>query len=107
MGQPVYMLMPKGSGLDKRQASIQAAIRAEGEQVVRPMLIVRGEGLRVAFDLQGRSMKAQMREANRHSAAIVVIVGEDELAKKAAVVRRMETGEQQEVPFDELLVALR
>ena len=44
--------MPKGSGLDKRQATIQLCIRvnirAEGPQVVRIALIFRGRGLRLS-----------------------------------------------------------
>lgn len=64
---------------------------------------LRKSGKRVAFDLQGRSMKAQMREANRHEAARVVIVGDDELESGAAVVRTMESGEQESVELTELL----
>ena len=63
--------------------------------------------MRVSYDLQGRSMKAQMREANRQSATIVVIVGDDELKNGVAIVRQMETGEQREIPFDGLLGELR
>jgi len=44
IGQPNFILMPKGSGLDKRQCSIQLCIRAEGRQLVRPMVIFRGTG---------------------------------------------------------------
>ncbi|GMQ82986.1 MAG: histidine--tRNA ligase [Rhodothermia bacterium] len=62
----------------------------------------RTSGLRVAFDLQGRSMKAQMRDANRHGASKVVIVGENELTSGKAIVREMETGDQQSVPLDDL-----
>ncbi|MGI9175377.1 MAG: histidine--tRNA ligase [Rhodothermales bacterium] len=62
----------------------------------------RAAGLRVALDLKGRSMKAQMREANRQSAPYTVIVGEQELAERRAQVKTMETGEQTDVPFDEL-----
>jgi len=46
-GQPVFLRVPKGSGLDKRQASIQVCLRAEGEQVVRVALIFRGTGQRI------------------------------------------------------------
>lgn len=64
-------------------------------------------GLRVAFDLQGRSMKAQMRDANRHGASKVVIVGDDELTSGKAIVRQMETGDQETAPFDGLLALIR
>ena len=67
----------------------------------------RSSGLHVAFDLQGRSMKAQMRDANRHGASKVVIVGEDELTSGKAIVREMETGDQETVPLHDLLDRLR
>jgi histidyl-tRNA synthetase len=53
-------------------------------------------------DLQGRSMKAQMREANRQNARHTVIVGQDEMAESRAMVRAMETGVQENVPFSDL-----
>ncbi len=57
----------------------------------------RSAGHSVIYDLKGRSMKAQMREANRLNAGMVVIIGSDELASGSVVVRRMDSGEQQNV----------
>jgi histidyl-tRNA synthetase len=56
----------------------------------------------VALDLKGRSLKAQMREANRQDAPFTIIIGGNELEDEAAQVKTMETGEQVEVPFDRL-----
>jgi hypothetical protein len=44
---PCFLAGPKGSGLDKRQASLQLCIRADGEQLVRLAIIFRGTGKRV------------------------------------------------------------
>ena len=63
---------------------------------------MRGRGFRVLTDLQGRSMKAQMREANRVNAARVAIVGGSELEREVAIVKDMESSEQTEVPFARL-----
>ena len=68
---------------------------------------LRADGLRVAFDLQGRSMKAQMKEANRQRARRALIVGADELAAGTATVRDFDSSEQRTVPFGELIDALR
>lgn len=46
-GKPVYIQLPKGSGLDKRQATLQVTIRAQGAQHVRLALIFRGSGKQV------------------------------------------------------------
>lgn len=63
---------------------------------------LRGAGVRVAIDLKGRSMKAQMRDANRQRARYVVIVGENELDSRTAVVKDMGASSQENVAFDEL-----
>ncbi len=63
---------------------------------------LRADGLRVGLDVKGRSLKAQMKEADRQGARVAVIVGKDELAAGAAQVKDMETGEQRSVPFGDL-----
>ena len=68
---------------------------------------LRDAGLRTALDLRGRSMKAQMREANRQGAPFTVIVGQDEMERRRAVVKEMAGGEQAEIPFEELASVLR
>jgi len=67
---------------------------------------LRAAGFTVLFDLQGRSMKAQMKEANRQRARHAVIVGSEELAARTATVRDLDTSEQRQVPFDALAEAL-
>ncbi len=53
-----------------------------------------GIGARLAFARDRRSMKSQMREANRHEARFVLIIGEDEMANDQVVVRPLEGGDQ-------------
>jgi len=48
-------------------------------------------------DYMQRSLKAQMREANRQKAEKVLIIGEEEIKKHKAVLRNMQTGEQEEI----------
>ncbi len=48
------------------------------------------------------NMKKRMKRANAVDAAAAVILGEDELARNAATVRNMESGDQQEVPLASL-----
>lgn len=59
---------------------------------------LRADGLCVGLDLKGRSMKAQMREANRQRARYAVIVGKDELEAGIVQLKEMQTGEQVQVP---------
>lgn len=60
-------------------------------------------GVRTEADFSGRSLKSLMKRAHRLKAARVLIVGEDELAKQMAVLRDMETKEQQEIPLAQLV----
>lgn len=63
---------------------------------------LRDAGLRIGLDLRGRSMKAQMREANRQAARFTLIVGKDELDAGEAQVKHMQTGTQVGVAFEAL-----
>ena len=63
--------------------------------------------IRTELEYTGRSLKAQMKTANKLNARYVVILGEDEIRDKTATVRDMETGDQQSIPFDQLADELR
>ncbi len=67
---------------------------------------LRRNGLAAECDLLQRSMKAQMREANRRGARVVVIAGESELAAGEAQVKDLSTGEQRGVAFADLQAAI-
>lgn len=54
-----------------------------------------GIGTRLAFARRGRSMKSQMREADRHGARYVLILGENELAQGVVAVKPLVDGEEQ------------
>jgi histidyl-tRNA synthetase len=84
-----------------------AALGEEAEAwVFRTTQELRAAGLQVALDLKGRSLKAQMREANRQNAPYTLIIGGNELEAEEATVKEMESGEQVDVPFDDLAEVL-
>ncbi|HEY6906820.1 MAG TPA: histidine--tRNA ligase [Ignavibacteriaceae bacterium] len=56
---------------------------------------LRRADLAVDFDYLGRSVKAQMREANKLNAKYVLFVGGEEYAKGKLNLKNMNTGEQQ------------
>jgi histidyl-tRNA synthetase len=67
-----------------------------------------GDKSRLAeLDFGGKSLKSQMKQANRLEARYVLIVGDDELKKGAAVLRNMETKDQVSVPLDGLVKAIK
>ena len=67
---------------------------------------LRQSGLAVDFALGGRSLKAQMKAADRSGAARAVVIGDDELAAGQAQVRDLGASEQRAVPLAELAVTL-
>jgi histidyl-tRNA synthetase len=80
-----------------------AALGEEAERwVFRTTQALRDAGLHVALDLKGRSLKAQMKEANRQNADYTLIIGGNELEAEEATVKEMESGDQVDVPFDDL-----
>ncbi len=63
---------------------------------------IRSRGLIVETDYMDRSVKAQMKYANKIGAKKVVIIGANELEKGTASVKDMETGEQAETELSRL-----
>lgn len=67
---------------------------------------LRAAGLRVELDYMDRSLKAQMRQANRHGAHVVLIVGDDEAKAGTVQVRDMRTGDERAVDRDKVVEVL-
>ena len=68
---------------------------------------LRRVGFKVDYDFQGRSMKAQMKAANRVQAKYVLIFGEDEVARGQVVLRNMANSEQNEIAISDILTKLQ
>jgi len=63
---------------------------------------LRREGVKAEMDFEGRSLKAQMRSADRKQARYAAILGEDELDRGMITLRQMDSGEQTEVELDNI-----
>ncbi len=72
------------------------AAKVEAFKIVQS---VREHYIPCEMDGQGKSMKAQLKYANKINAKYVIILGDDELANGEAIVRFMETSEQETVPL--------
>ena len=67
---------------------------------------LRAKGLRCDIDFLSRSLKAQMKEADRQKAKKVLIIGENELKNGIVVLRDMQSSEQKEIAFEKLIQEL-
>ena len=61
------------------------------------------EGMRAEMDFDGKSLKSQMKRADRLEAGHVLIIGDEELEKGEAILRNMATKEQISVSIDGLV----
>ncbi len=60
---------------------------------------LRAAALAADMDYTGRSLKAQVKYADKLGAVFTVFLGPDELAKQSALIRDMKSGDQVEVPL--------
>lgn len=64
---------------------------------------LRANGLITETDYLSKSMKAQMKAADKAHARYTVIIGDDELANGQAVVRNMATSSQETISLEEVI----
>lgn len=105
MGITRLVLAMRELGLDKIEpASPVLYIAAMGESAMIKGLAIaerlRREGKYVECDIVGRSLKAQMKYANKLRAAYTLIIGDSELECGRAQLRNMADGTQTEVELD-------
>ena len=80
-----------------------AAIGKEADKKAAKLVhTLRCAGIRAEKDYMERSVKAQMKYANKIKAEYTLVLGDDEIAANKAQLKQMETGESQEVCLDEL-----
>lgn len=72
------------------------------EMMMQLVQTLRRKGLRTLFDPLRRSLKAQMREANKLGTMVAVIIGDQELSSGVAQVKDLVEGKQIQVPLNSL-----
>jgi histidyl-tRNA synthetase len=76
-------------GGDTKQAAVQLTYRLRDAGIATSL----------AFAREKRSMKSQMREANRKGSSFVLVIGESEVADEVVTVRPLDGGEQVSIPL--------
>lgn len=93
-------------GVRPLDAYVIAMGEAAEDASAKLLFELRSAGLVVEKDYLGRKMKAQLKSADRFAASFAILVGEDELNRGAATLKRMATGEQEEVALEALAETL-
>lgn len=106
-----------GMGLERLQLVMEAQ-KCEFPEPSRPDLFIvamgdkatlkaveiakdmRDEGYSVVYDLNGRSLRAQMKYADKINAKYNVVIGDNEVDAKSAMLKDMATGEQSEISLE-------
>ena len=105
MGITRLILAMRELGLDNvtpKTPSLYVAALGERAQIKALAIVerLRSEGAYAECDIVGRSLKAQMKYANKLGAKYTLIIGDTEIDAGKAQLRNMENGEQVEVEID-------
>ncbi len=84
-------------------AALGARAAAESNKLAYRL---RQEGIYAECDIVGRSLKAQMKYADKIGAKYTVIIGDNELDMQKAVLKNMEDGTQLDIAFSDLYKVL-
>ncbi|WP_404443984.1 histidine--tRNA ligase [Sutcliffiella horikoshii] len=71
------------------------------EAAVKLLFDLRKAGIVAEKDYQDKKLKAQFKAADRLQSKYTIVFGDDELDKGVVSIKEMQTGEQQEVSFEE------
>ncbi len=112
-----------GSGLERLLIALEAQ-QVELKKVSQPLVYLisqndaarqanlglirqlRQAGIACEMDPSGRSMKAQLKQADREQATVCLIRGQAELESDSAQLKNLSTGQQQNVSISQLVSAL-
>jgi histidyl-tRNA synthetase len=82
-------------------------IAALGEETIKEAYRIINQlhlqGIRAELDYEGKSLKSQMRRADKLKVRYVLILGEEELKRGKAVLRNMENKNQEEIALKEIV----
>lgn len=91
----LVLALPEGAGTVPADRAFVVAIGDEGRpDALRLLRELRQAGLAAQMEFEARSLRAQMKRADRIAARVALIVGGDELARGEVTVRDMRTGAQ-------------
>ena len=107
----VLLALEKQGLLPDKNRSVDVYVVALGEaaqeEAFKLVMELRDAGFSAAVDYAGRSMKAQMKQANKLGAKFAAIMGDDELSEGVVMLRDMAGSEQEKVPVNELINKLK
>ena len=109
MGIERLLLVMQNQGIEfpePKKCDVYIASMGDAAAVYSTKLanMLRYEGFSAETDIVGRSVKAQMKYANKIDCGFSLVIGDNELENKQAVLKNMSTGEQTEITLPDGLI---
>lgn len=104
----LVLALPASAPITGAPRAFIVAIGDEGRTAAWPLLrALRQAGLPAQMEFDARSVRAQMKRADRVAARVTLIVGGDELARGEITLRDMATGDQHAVAREAIVETVR
>jgi histidyl-tRNA synthetase len=104
----LVLALPESAGAEGSRIACVVTIGDDGRQEGLKLLReLRRAGLTAVMEFEARSLRAQMKRADRLRARVAVIVGGDELARGEVTLRDMATGDQRAVARGQAVETVR
>lgn len=102
----VLLALEKQGLLPKVNESLDAAVIPLGEAAqdfaFKVLCLLRQNGWKAEMDFAGRSLKAQMKQANKNGAKYALIIGDDEVNAEMVMLKDMTASSQEKVAIKDL-----
>lgn len=102
----ILLILEQTKKLQEIESSPQVFIVTANPELINHSLKIavklRDKKIRTVVDLNRRSIKSQMKEANKVGAKYVIIVGDDEMRDGMLTVKNMQTSEQVKQPISSI-----
>jgi histidyl-tRNA synthetase len=104
----LVLAMPEDAGAALRTPVFVAAMgEAARDAAIALLRDLRRAGLEAHMEYEGRSIKSQMKRADRLKAAVTLILGDNELASGTVAVKNMKTSEQTTIARADIVAHVR
>lgn len=105
IGMERLVMLVKDKGLEAGGLGLlfMVMLGDKAEKAAIPVIKkLRSHGIKIERDYGNKTIKSQMKRADKLGAGYVLILGENELASGDIVIKNMESGEQEQVSFDKI-----
>ena len=103
----LLLLIPE----DTRQETPEIFIVTLSQEAIKKALVLskefRDNGISCELDYNAKSLKSQMRQADKLKVRFVAILGEDELKNNTVSLKNMSSGQQKQVSFENIINELK